>query len=239
MGKPLIQRAWLGPKEIPNDYVQFGREWQELNPDWEVVDWSLEMVEAKRWRNQSVIDDIRRRGGNSIEAAVQIADVIGYELIWEFGGLYINVDIEPLKSMKYFIEYYKPGNTAYAGREDWNTDRIVNSVMGGPSKHPFWNFVIQSLPARYWMNPEAEMVLTTGPALLTECAHYWQRGKDRDHEFDFTEIARAAFNAVHWSQIPPGQNADGRFVESEEMIGVHHWGHRLTGRSNLVRKPIG
>lgn len=231
----VIHRLWLGPGPMPADYQRFGQDWAELNPGWEVWEWTNIDVETTVWNNEVVLEDIRERGGDSVEAAVQMADVLGYEIIYEYGGLYVNVDIEPLKPMSYFYSYYKPRNTAYAGREDWNTDRIVNSVLGGPRRHPFWGHVLDQLPYRYWENPEAEMVTTTGPVLLTDCAKEWRTQNPED---GFTEIARAAFNAVHWSQIPLGEDAAGRWIESEEMIGIHHWGHRKQQRTNLVGKPV-
>lgn len=233
MIKPMIHRLWLGPNQIPDEYIAYGLKWQELNPDWQVIDWDQQQLSFITLRNQHVISDIWKRGGKSIEAAVQVADVVGYELIYHYGGIYVNVDIEPIRSLDYMFDYYSlSNNDVYAGREDWNTPRIVNAVLGGPLKHPFWEYVIKQLAPRYFANPEAEMVETTGPALLTDCVNEWNNCFFDDAKVRVLD--HKAFNLVHWSRIPLGENADEKWIDSEEVVGVHHWGHRKTGRTNIV-----
>lgn len=227
LGK-IIHRLWLGPVEMPDAYVAYGKKWQELNPGAVIMEWR---TVPDNLRNQDVVDDIRRRGGDSIEAAVQIADVVGYELVYEYGGIYVNADIEPVRSLDYMYNFYEiPEDAAFAGYEDVHSNRIVNSVLGSPKKHPFWAYVIAALPDRYWQDPQAEMVETTGPALLTDCVARWNVGR----KLDVKVLPFNAFNQVHWSRIPAGENADERWADSPEIIGIHHWGHRRDGRSNYV-----
>ncbi len=234
----IISRLWLGPKEMPEKYIEYGKKWQELNPDWEVIEWTPQNLSDGEMFNTDVLVDIHSRGGpDSIEAAVQKADVIGYNLIWEYGGIYLNVDIEPVRPLSYMFDYYGIDPLqAYASREDWNTPRIVNAVLGGPPKHPFWKYVIEKLPEYYWRDPQAEMVETTGPVLLTDCANMWNKDMNFSNDLPLKVMPHKAFNLAHWSRIPLGSNADGRWVDSEEVIAIHHWGHKLTGRTNIVGK---
>lgn len=217
--------------------MQFGEQWAELNPEWEVWEWSLETVWEIMWRCADVLADIEARGaaetptGFSVEAAVQMADVLGYEIVWKHGGVYVNVDIEPLRSMDYFLERHSIGNLPYAGREDTTTDRVVNAVIGASqAEHPFWNLILGVLPARYFGNPEADMVSTTGPALLTDCLRGWPREA-------FKVVERRVWNPVHWSEVPEGGDASA-YVQAVrddmDVCGVHHWGHRRSGRTNYV-----
>jgi hypothetical protein len=109
----------------------------------------------------------------------------------------------------------------------------VNAVLGGPKHHEFWKFVIDELPKRYFANPEAEMVMTTGPALLTDCAIEWQRYMKRT---DFVVLPTESFNSVHWSKISTGSDATELWKDQEGIVGIHHWGHKRSGRGNIVRK---
>lgn len=226
----IVHRLWLGPNEMPEKYKIYGQRWALLNPYWMVIDWTEKDISRIQWRNQAVIDDIRKRGGNSVEAAVQIADVLGYEIVHMFGGLYVNVDIEPIRDIEYMRSHFEISPAAaYAGREDTTTSRIVNAVLGGPAGHPFWNYVINQLGPRYQQHPGADMVATTGPALLTDCVYGWQ-----DEFAPFKILTQRAFNSVHWKEIPYGEDASGRWTDDPDIIGIHHWGHRRDGRSNTV-----
>lgn len=238
MTKPIVHRLWLGPKEMPNEYQEFGKMWQILNPDWKVADWDFAETLRYDWQNWDVLDSIKRRGTKdgkiSVECAVQLADVLGYELIYRFGGVYVNVDIEPIRPLSHMFDHYAlQYNDAYAALEDGG--RVVNAVLGASvPEHPFWKCVIEKLPAYYWADPTAEMVSTTGPVLLTDCVRDWNQNELGDK---FVILPQESFNPVHWSQIPAGGDAEvGKkiFGHKEGVIGVHHWAHRKTGRSNTV-----
>lgn len=228
----ILSRIWLGPEAMPDAYQEYGEKWKFLNPEWDVKDWTATEVFEGTWKNSSIIDDIISRCSKfTAEAATQIADVVSYELIERFGGIYVNVDIEPIRSIEYMYEYYGLNeDQAFAGYEDHTTGRIVNSVLGSPKNHPVWFVVIGTVRRYYWDNPLAEMVSSTGPVPLTDIFNYWKtHPKCR-------VLPTNAFNKVHWSQIPLGTNGNDVVWEDDPgVIGIHKWDHRRTGRSNLVR----
>lgn len=211
---------------MPDRYLEYGRRWEELNPDWKLLHWTEDNLPPLR--NQAVIDDIKARdaGRNGLECAVQMADVIGYELIWRYGGLYVNTDIEPVRSMQDLFDQYNPQGNAYAPFED--PGMPVNCAIGGPKEHEFWDALIEHLPTRYFGMPGEEMNVTTGPHLLT---YMWNMNQGI-----FTPLAQESFNAIHWKQIEIGSDATGKvdYLNNPRIIGIHHWGHRKTPRTNYV-----
>lgn len=230
-----IHRAWLGPDPMPGIFKAYGEMWEALNPGWVLHDWDLEEVMDTQWINRPVIDHILNRvhGRMTPEAATQLADVLGYELAGQGAdqSIYLNTDIQPWRSLAYMVSHYQlEPDQVYACKEDTTTSRIVNAVLGGPAGHPFWDTVIEALPKRYFEHPTAEMVETTGPALLTDCAHRWLRAMN-----PFQILPVAAFNSVHWSQIPLGGDATGLWVDHPDIVGIHVWHHRKSGRTNTVR----
>lgn len=219
-----IHRIWGGPDKMPKDYRDYGRKWEELNPGWQVKDWTR----LPRLINQAVYDDIGLMDPlltpDPVAVATQRADVASYELLWKYGGIYVNADIEPVRPLDTLLE--KVGANAWASFED--SYFLVNAAMGGPARHPFWRAVIDALPERYWNARRGEMNTTTGPHLLTSVWKGWDQG-------GFVTLPREVFNPVHFSQVPAGGNADGILSEyPPDTIAVHHWGHRKSGRSNLV-----
>lgn len=212
---------------MPARYQEYGRRWAELNPGWEVRDWTRDTL--PQLINQAVFDDIETVRGdeelNPVSVATQQADVAGYELIYQFGGIYVNCDLEPVRSIE---EHLLPrvDQDAYAGFED--ETYLVNAAIGGPAKHPFWLACIERLPGRYWPNRRGQMNEITGPHLLTAT---WRELNPRD----FTALSRETFNPVHFHQVPEGGFAkfDVRRLHPD-TIAVHHWGHRALPRPNQV-----
>lgn len=217
----IIHRFWAG-KDMPEQYQEYGRRWIEMNPGWTYQQWSIADVllfpELK-----PVFDSLWERdaGNNSIEFFVQVADVMGYAVVERFGGAYFNCDIEPLRPLDEL-----PVDRAWASYENHEDGRIVNAAIGSPIKHdPFWWSLLKGLPARYFANPTAEMVETTGPAYLTDFA--------RERPGSLQVLPVESFNPVHWKQIAPGGDATS-FEYPAESFGVHHWGHKKDGRTNRI-----
>lgn len=218
-----IHRLWLGPKEMPDDYKRFGEMWQELNPDWQVIEWTKDSL--PKMRNQGVLDTIAENPRSSIRMdngraiAVQQADVIAYDLLYQFGGVYTNCDIEPFRPMSDVLD--RVSDAPWATHED--EDYLVNAIFGGQAGDPFWDSVITTLPMRYFENPSSPMEWTTGPHLLTECVRLW-----REEEREFVGLPTTAFNYTHFKQIEDGGDASAFREEARAAgcYGLHHWGHR-------------
>lgn len=216
-----IHRFWAG-RPMPEAYEAFGREWERLNPGWDVQMFTEDDL-LRFPALGSVFDSMYERDDDrrGIELFVQLADVMGYAIVEAFGGVYVNCDIEPVRP----LTMLPLPDTAWASYENHVDGRIVNAAIGAPlPHHPFWRDLLSGLPRRYFSNPTAEMVETTGPAYLTDFARTRQ---------DLHVFAVEAFNPTHWSQIPFGGDASG-FSYPENTIGVHHWGHKKDHRSNVI-----
>lgn len=219
----VLHRFWAGPREMPEEYAFYGQQWAELNPGWEVRMWEEEDIHQFP-HLKKIFDSLYERdaGRQGIELYVQMADVMGYAIIHAYGGVYVNTDMEPVRPLPELPD------KAWASYENHTDGRVVNAAIGAPRpRNIFWSRLLQKLPGRYFSDPKAEMVETTGPAFLTDMAHILP---ERIHVFPVE-----SFNAIHWSEIPPGGDASDR-IEGlpEEAIAVHHWGHKRDGRTNHV-----
>jgi len=145
-----------------------------------------------------------------VGVAVQRADIASYELVYQFGGIYANTDIECLKPLDKALK----GVAAFAVREqgEW----IGNALFGGVQGHPFWKAVIDRLPYRYHAAAGHPMNEQTGPHLVTEVV----RGRD-----DLTIFPpEFAFPYLYGDMAKEGKpetwdDPDASFCE-------HHWGHQ-------------
>jgi mannosyltransferase OCH1-like enzyme len=218
---------------MPDRFKQYALGWLELNPGWRVKEWSWHNLPEKL-ANADVMEDLRQRctSGTSTELPTQLADILGYEIVLMAGGIYVNADIQPVRPI---LEAMTDGR-AWASLEDGA--HIVNAAIGGPAGHPFWQAVVEELPRRYWhmrsTGQSSEMNQMTGPHLLGDCA---RRFTGHAYLGGLHVFGQETFNPVHWSQIPFGETAEGRFDVSAlppGTVGVHHWHHREIRRSNVV-----
>ncbi|MCL2441517.1 MAG: hypothetical protein FWD14_07230 [Treponema sp.] len=91
MIEKTIHYIWLGNKEIPEKFLGFIRSWQELHPDWEIIKWNEENFDCE--------------GHSWVKAAIKkknwalAADFIRSYVLLNYGGVYLDTDIELLKPL--------------------------------------------------------------------------------------------------------------------------------------------
>lgn len=232
-----FHRIWLGPKPMPDDYVEFGRTWLDHHPGWTLTDWgeqdALPREISPSWqvkplpplRNQRHFDALvghpspsgvpRMPGWQA--TAVQQADIAAYELVWRFGGVYLNADIKCVRNLEPILE----GVTAGAVYE--TEYYVCNCTLVGEPYSEFWDLVIDELPGRVDAMPGRFLNEQTGPWLLTEM-HLRHPGM-------LTVYPREYFNPVGALAVAYGGSAVDLFTPEQypTAYGVHGWGHRRAG----------
>jgi mannosyltransferase OCH1-like enzyme len=208
----VVHRMWFGDRRMPVAYEAYGRSWEAFG--YEVRTWSES--DLPELINAEMFEAIERNGVNvgggnpAVGVAVQRADLVGYELVWRFGGIVANTDIEPLRSLDPLLEDVE----AFACYEQG--EFVSNALIGGVAGHAFWRAVIDRLPVRYGITQGLAMNEQTGPHLLTEV----RRMRDDLTVFD---------SWVHCPYLYGEMHKEGRpdlWETPEPPYCEHHWGHR-------------
>lgn len=221
-----IHRFWDGPTSMPDRYYEYGRKWRNLNPGWRLLDWSVESVEqCMSLQNIEVWNHVKETGGSpsSVVGAetkkyTQLADIAAYEIIHDFGGVYVNCDMEPVRPLSDL-----PVDVLAKATASQETGRWVNNgFLSGPARSPFWKMVLDALPGSYWNSPEAQMNVTTGPGLLTPVHDA--------HPGELTVLDKRYFNYVELDYIPYGSTEMPNELRQQAIdagaVVLHHWQHR-------------
>jgi hypothetical protein len=85
-----LHRVWVGAAEMPDAFVEFGRGFERLHPDWEMRLWTDEDL-----GELGVTDDERRRA----RSASELSNLVRYEVLERFGGVYVDTDFEPRRPL--------------------------------------------------------------------------------------------------------------------------------------------
>jgi len=187
----VFHRIWFGPNPMPLLYEGFWEQWQELHPAWEFKTWTY--ANLPPLVNQFAFDDcgVRwpalSRYHDGIEQEVMRADIAAYDLVFQFGGVYLNCDMEPLKSFEPVVA----GVEAFAG---WERPYFVgNAVFGATPHHPFFGDILEALPHR--VEQGLVMENATGTKLITET----YRRNPRDVTMYTTDdLYDGGFAKHHW-----------------------------------------
>lgn len=140
---------WMG-KQIPKEYVVFRQSWLTLHPGWTLREWSEGNMPVLA--NQREFDDARSYSEKS--------DIARVELLYKYGGVYIDTDFECFKNIEELID----SSELWVGQDE--DDRICGGIMGSVAGHPFLAKVIAAIPTSIASHPDDSPVVTTGPLLL-------------------------------------------------------------------------
>lgn len=100
----IIHQIWIGGP-VPQAFESYMNSWKRMNPDWEYRLWTDENIhELFPLYNQCFYDQTESMGVKS--------DLLKWEIIYRFGGIYVDVDFECLHSFD-FLNFRYDFYTAY------------------------------------------------------------------------------------------------------------------------------
>lgn len=217
----IFHRIWFGSRPRPEAYDQYWQAWHDLHPDWEFITWTEDNLAASDLQNyveyRKLLGIAKSCGvpmSHERAVAVQRADLVAYELLYEHGGVYLNCDMVPMKSFNSLT-----GCHAFLGMEDEYF--VCNAVMGAEAGHPLFRDVIRMLPISLQQFGDIGMEVATGPQLLTRT---WRSGT-----YDVDILPTSAFYPAHHSEVPYGSSSHEHVIDKAielDSYAAHLWGHR-------------
>jgi inositol phosphorylceramide mannosyltransferase catalytic subunit len=203
----IIHRVWLGPNEMPEQYVRFGRSWQEHHPGWEMRTWTDS--DLPPFTHPGAFERCR----NYAEAS----DVIRYEVLYRYGGVYADTDVECVRSLEPLIEDVR----AFAA---WQRPNVLGSaVVGSVPEHPAIAQVLRDVCEAAGSGPQVQ---TTGPGALTRVL------KDAP---DVKLFGHETFFPYDYWEIPLDPDVDAA-EGAPDAYAIHHWHATWKSKESLIAR---
>jgi len=130
MGAPRVfHRIWIGPDPLPDSFAAFGESWVRHHPHWEHRLWTEENLPEVTWTE---VLDTRR-------VPAERANILRYELLLRFGGVYLDADLECLRPIDALID----GLGCFAAEA--KPGRVDNAIIGARPGHPALQACVERL----------------------------------------------------------------------------------------------
>jgi hypothetical protein len=154
----ILHLIWVGDKEEPFYFNNHVSKWKELMPNWEIRVWKNNDITTDHFP-LSILDVLNR-----VEKGAQKADIIRYFIIEKYGGIYVDSDITPHRSLEPFIKQLPETDVILCHDIPISWQYIMNAFFGAIPHHPIFqtacNFCYHLI-----INTE-DIHLQTGPRLL-------------------------------------------------------------------------
>jgi FkbM family methyltransferase len=149
----VFHRIWFGTQPVPGSYEEYWQAWQRQFPDATFTTWRDEDIERLPLCRGKLLE---------FSSHISRADVARYEILYTYGGIYLDCDILP--HQHFSVE--EMTQTLTVCNETASLDYCSIGFIGAPPGHPVFLELIEYIKATDI--DEAQPNKTTGPWLFGE-----------------------------------------------------------------------
>ena len=198
-----IHYCWFGRGKKPEKIVKCINSWKKHLSDYEFVEWNED--------NFDITSNLFVKEAYESKKYAFVSDYVRLYALYNFGGIYMDTDVEVLKPLDRFLEH-----SAFSGFED---EKYVPTGIIGAEKGNLW---IKDLLERYknmsFIKKDGSFNMTTNTEYITESclkAGLIQNGKQQTLKNGVTFYSRTYFCPYDYGT---GEN----FI-SENTYTIHHF----------------
>jgi mannosyltransferase OCH1-like enzyme len=115
-----IHQIWLG-SELPSVYKPLIAKIKSIHPDWEYKLWTDNDVHSMDFSNKELFLRSQNYG--------QKSDILRYEILHRYGGIYLDMDFAALKPMDHLLKFDFFGCMAYD-----SSPNLLNAAIGSKAE---------------------------------------------------------------------------------------------------------
>jgi mannosyltransferase OCH1-like enzyme len=158
----IIHQTWKNDV-IPEHWKTSPVNWKRYHPDWEYILWTDEM-------NRNFISDKFPwflGAYDKFEYGIQRADAVRYAILYVYGGIYSDLDIEPSSNINDLF----PNRGAYLvfSKNDMGANVATNCFMASTPNENFWIECLTEMMKPYkwwWWGKHMKVLASTGPNMV-------------------------------------------------------------------------
>lgn len=218
MTPKIIHQVWVGPNPIPENEQLWIQGWKDHNPTWEHRLWTDKEVESEKLVNTYAY--------STATSYSERSDVLRYELIYKYGGLYLDTDFKCLRSLDALcledLDCFAP----HVHKEGACFKDIESSVLGGRAGHPLLEALVADLEQSS-RDKGQHVVARTGPGyfrrhLTKECGLYCLPSETF---FPYHWIGKEHFNRMTIKELA---------TIFPDSYGAHAWNCSWKGKKGSI-----
>jgi len=157
----IIHQIWIGENKMPLLWMKsFYNDYLKAFPDWKYVLWTEKEIDKLNMINREIYDKEPTYWGKS--------DILRYELLFRFGGIYIDADSVWVNNKNLEECIYEAKNTDLFFARSHCQGQIANGVIGSSPNHPFFKEIMDKIIPRYNSMINEHVAVKIGPVFITK-----------------------------------------------------------------------
>lgn len=209
----IIHYCWFGKNPLPKQVLHCIESWKKFLPDYEIKEWNEDNFD---------VNEIQfTREAYRLKRYAFVSDYVRIYALYHEGGIYIDTDVEVLKSFGNKID-----NRSFMGIE-LRGRQIATAVLGSEPKEKWAADMMcyyQNMPFIKWWG---KLNSTPNPLLFNRLFE--------KYGFDYLDKEYVLENGTHLypSMIFCGKDYEtGNYIITEDTICVHHFAGSWVDKDN-------
>jgi mannosyltransferase OCH1-like enzyme len=170
----IIHQTWKN-NNIPKKWKLSNTQWKKLHPEYQYILWTDDDI--RKYIKEKYPSFLKIHDG--YEYNIQRADMIRYFILYDFGGIYCDLDLYPLENIEKHISSYDDAIDVLLVNSGNVKNCITNSFMISKKKAPLWKEVHKKLKEKlpvYVIGTHFKVMCSTGPIMLSNVC---KKNKDK------------------------------------------------------------
>ncbi len=200
--KKTIHYCWFGRSEKPKLVKKCIDSWKKNLPDYRIIEWNEDNFDISK--NRFVAEAYSDRN------FAFVSDYVRAFVLYNYGGIYVDTDVEVLKSFDPFLN-----DNMFLGFEEGNF--VGTCVMGTEKGHEIMKCYLDHYENMTYFNEDGTKYTDTNVILLTKLLD--ERGLVRNNELQ-TFSGITVYPRTYFS---PYDYINGISYITDESVAIHHF----------------
>lgn len=207
----VVHQIWLG-SPVPKKFEKIMKTWMHWH-GWEYKLWTESEVAKITLINAEAYNKIKNFGAKS--------DILRYEILYQFGGLYVDTDFECFCPA--FFDWAAEQYDFFSGIETMKGCpklHICNALIASKPGHPLLEKMLQELQGLKGNLSLGDIINATGPGFLTQQFLQYYDSPDQDtQDIIFTPTYFYPISKAEFSLKKKEQDK----LIRDETVALHYW----------------
>ena len=199
----IIHYCWVGGNPLPKSAKKCIKSWKKYCPDYKIIEWNESNYDFTKNQYMKEAFEAKKWGF--------VPDYARLDIIYEYGGVYLDVDVEIIKPLDSLLNY-----SGFAGFE---SNRFIALGLGFGAEPK--NEIIKKLKDDYeqlhFLNDDGTYSYVASPHINTKTLE--ENGVKINGELQFIEN----FAFLPKEYLCPKNFVTGEMTKTKNTLSIHHY----------------
>lgn len=213
----VIHYCWFGKGEKPELAIKCIESWKKWCPDYEIIEWNEENFDINAHRFCKEAYEAKKYAF--------VSDVVRLYAIFNYGGIYMDTDVEVIKSLDEFLKHQ-----AFSGFETETS--IPTGIMACEKNFKLFGEFLAYYDNRGFINEHGEFDMITNVKIMTEIMSKYKL--ELNNKFQIVE----GFALYPQEFFCPLDNNTGKINKTKNTHAIHYFAKSWVDDKTRLRSKI-